>query len=146
MTSYTNNATGAFTSRSGKNACTSRIRKHVLESYLAAKVANLLGIRLEKVTDDVVIRIPAKYANSEGVIKSQEEITGLRVDLQAAQRHGEHLYAAWQVQWGTGSGSNGSAYAGVLMRVDTDFTFAEFRQAMGESFGYDPGAYCRLDP
>ncbi|PPU93909.1 hypothetical protein [Xanthomonas albilineans] len=141
MTTYTNNNTGTFSSASSK------IRDHVLEDYLAAKIANYVGIRRDDVNDATVIRIPANYANSEGVIKGMELVKGLRVDLQAAQVHGGNRYATWQVQWGTGSGGkNGGAYAGVLMRVDTDFTFAEFRQAMRESFGYTPGAYCRLDP
>ncbi len=141
MTTYTNNGTGTFGSAS--NA----IRKHVLDNYLAAKIANHLGIRRSDVNDGTVIQVPASYANSEGVISGMELVKGLRVDLQRAQAHDGNTYATWQVQWGTGSnGKTGGAYAGVLMRVATDFTFAEFRQAMSESFGYTPGAYCRLDP
>ncbi|NIJ84080.1 hypothetical protein FHY35_001035 [Xanthomonas arboricola] len=141
MTTYTNNGTGTFSS------ATTKIRKHVLDDYLAAKIANHVGIRRSEVNDATVIQVPANYANSEGVIADMEEVKGLRVDLQRAQTHDGNAYATWQVQWGTGSGGRtGGAYAGVLMRVATDFTFAEFRNAMSASFGYTPGAYCRLDP
>ncbi|MBB3824075.1 hypothetical protein [Xanthomonas arboricola] len=141
MTTYTNNGTGTFSSASSK------IRKHVLDDYLTAKIANYVGIGRSKVNDDTVLQVPADYANSEGVIVGMDLVKGLRVDLQRAQTHDGHSYATWQVQWGTGSdGKTGGAYAGVLMRVATDFTFAEFRNAMRESFGYTPGAYCRLDP
>ncbi|MEE7547156.1 hypothetical protein HF319_09035 [Xanthomonas sp. Kuri4-1] len=140
MTTYTNNGTGTFSSASRN------IRDHVLDAYLAAKIANYVGINRNEVDDDTVIRVPAEYANSEGTISGMELVRGLRVDLQRTQTHGGAAYATWQVQWGTGSGRNGGAYAGVLMRVDTNFTFAEFREAMRRSFGYAPGAYCRLDP
>ncbi|MBO9881043.1 hypothetical protein [Xanthomonas sp. D-109] len=140
MATYTNNGTGTF------STATKKIRTHVLDEYLATKIANYVGVSRNKVNDTTVIRIPANYANSEGVIPDMELVKGLRVDLQKKQSHGGNAYATWQVQWGTGSGSTGGAYAGVLMRVDTDFTFAQFRQAMSDSFGYTPGAYCRLDP
>lgn len=79
MTTYTNNGTGTFSSAS--NA----IRRHVLDDYLAAKIANHLGIRRSDVNDGTVIQVPANYANSEGVISGMELVKGLRVDLQRAQ-------------------------------------------------------------
>ena len=128
--------------------CPAKTKKLILEDYLIGKIANLMGIAIDDVNDLLPIRIESPYSNSEGVIKRYENspgfVKGLRIDLQKEQTG----YACFQVQYGTG-GSNskkGGAYAGVLMKVDTDFTFNDLKTSLTCSFNYQPVKYARLDP
>jgi hypothetical protein len=108
-----------------------------------------MGVPRRNVNDNTIVRVDAPYANSEGVTGNKDIlgqkgfVDGLRIDLQKAQTHGGNDYATWQVQWGRGNnGKTGGAYAGALMQVDTDFTVAEFRQALSNSF--DTLSYWRM--
>lgn len=141
MATITNAGTGTFNSN-----CPSKTKKLVLGDYLIGKIANLMGISINDVDDFTTVRVDSPYSNSEGVIKRYEKypgfVKGLRIDLQKEQDG----YACFQVQYGTGSGNNGGAYAGVLMKVGTNFTFNELRTALESSFNYSPVKYARLDP
>jgi hypothetical protein len=139
MAQFSNNNTGNFTT------CSNSTKDFVLNQYLAAKIARLRGMPIDEILGGTPVRIDSPYANDEGVIHGFEYEKGLRVDLQKPQNHGNLVYATWQVQWGTGMKNNkGGAYAGVLMRTDTDFNFFNFKDAMKLSFQW--GKYCRLDP
>jgi hypothetical protein len=140
MAVITNAGTGTFTP-----SCKSSVRDYVLNTYLEAKIANEMGVSVRNITDQTIVRVNSPYANSEGVITKCEKesgVKGLRIDLQKEQNG----YAYWQVQWGTGSSKTGGAFAGVLMKVDTDFTMLDLRTALESSFNYTPVKYARLDP
>eukprot|EP01105_Mastigella_eilhardi_P024991 TRINITY_DN6646_c0_g1_i1.p1 TRINITY_DN6646_c0_g1~~TRINITY_DN6646_c0_g1_i1.p1 ORF type:complete len:1877 (-),score=388.06 TRINITY_DN6646_c0_g1_i1:133-5763(-) len=129
---------------------------HVLHRYLPRKIAKYLGEHVQRVGDGTVVRVSAPYSPCEGKIKGMWEqfekcgIVDLRVDLQPAapaftNHFGDQSWAHWQVQFGPskvcvrssralpGRDAVG-AYAGVLMRTDTDFTLAQFRHALELSF------------
>ncbi|SMG07927.1 hypothetical protein SAMN05661096_00093 [Marivirga sericea] len=141
MATITNAGTGSFTPD-----CSNKTKNLVLGDYLDAKIANYMGISISSINDFTTVRVDSPYANSEGVIKSMESekgfVRGLRIDLQKEQDG----YATFQVQWGTGNGAKGGAYAGVLMRVNTNFTMNDLRTALAASFNYIPVKYARLDP
>lgn len=141
MPTITNAGTGNFTPN-----CPSKTKKLILGDYLEGKIANLMGVPLSAINGATNVRVNSPYANDEGVIKRYESepgfVKGLRIDLQNEQNG----YACFQVQWGRGNGTNGGAYAGVLMRVDQNFTFAKFKEALSSSFDFNPVKYARLDP
>jgi hypothetical protein len=141
MATITNAGTGSFTP-----SCPNKTKNLILGDYLDAKIANYMGVSLSSIDDFTTVRVDSPYANSEGVINSMKNergfVTGLRIDLQKEQSG----YATFQVQYGTGNGANGGAYAGVLMRVNTDFTMNDLRTALAASFDYTPVKYARLDP
>jgi len=141
MATITNAGSGTFT-----NSCPAKTKKFVLETYLEAKIANYMGVSLNNINDLTKVRIDSPYLNSEGIINGYDKEKGwvpnLRIDLQKEQNG----YACIQVQYGTGMKNNGGAYAGVLMKVDTEFTFNDLRTAFESSFNYYPVSYARLDP
>lgn len=141
MATYTDSKKGTF------DKCSSKIEQHVLNTCLAVKIANYMGISIKNVNDQTNIHVDSPYNNSEGTLKGswvKGMPKGLRVDLQKEQNHNGQGYAAWMVQWGVGMGKKGGAYAGVLMLVNQNFTLGEFKTAMQKSFEY--GSYCLLDP
>ncbi len=131
---------------------------HVLEKYIPRKLAQYLGLPLKSLTDETIIRIPSKHEGSEGKIHGMWEqfvksdgILDLRVDLQPPRRegrtshYGDAEYANWQIQFGPSKVCKSSsrarpglteagAFAGILMRTDTDFHVADFKRAMALSF------------
>lgn len=139
---YSNNDTGSF------DACTTSIRDHVLDTYLKAKLGNILGISPSLLMWGNPITFTHPYANSEGVIKTHEMVKGLRIDLQKAQTHNDstgtqRTYACIQVQYGTGM-KTGGAYAGALIQVNKVFSVLTVRDALEKSFAWRK--YCRVDP
>ena len=144
MATFTNNNSGKFT-----GPCTAKTRDLVIGEYLQAWMGKYLGIKPAKVQDGTEFTIPAKYNNIEGVIKSMEGepgfVKGLRIDLQKAQVVSGTTYGTFQVQWGTGmDGKNGGAYFGALVKVDTQFTVGNLREAFLDSLGSQ--TYWRIDP
>ncbi|WP_293333424.1 hypothetical protein [Microcoleus sp. CAWBG58] len=135
---YTNNRTGSF------DRSNSAIKKCVLNEYLPIKVATYMGVPLKNVNDNTIVRVNQPYNNSEGELNNPCNVKGLRIDLQRPQTINNRIYATWQVQYGTGQGSNGGAYAGALMLTNTNFILAQFRQALEGSFNIN--SYCRMDP
>jgi len=139
------------------HTCTKRLRQHVLQEYLPRKVANYLGISVNRLTGDTALVVPSNYSGAEGKIKGlwemfeREGVLDLRVDLQPPSKHGfdEHYgdstTANWLVQYGpskvskrsskTKQGCEGcGSFAGVLMSTDTPFSFEDLCQAMELSF------------
>jgi hypothetical protein len=149
MATITNNNSGKFTGPCSKETLDLVIGDKRLGPYLQAKMGSMLGKKTDEVLLGTPFKIPAKYNNSEGVISSMTSedgfVKGLRIDLQKAQEVGTNSYATFQVQWGTGmDGKNGGAYCGALIRVDTEFSVGDLRQALSESLGSQ--TYWRIDP
>eukprot|EP00755_Sulcionema_specki_P014358 Sspe_Gene.9230::Locus_3104_Transcript_2_2_Confidence_0.667_Length_5966::g.9230::m.9230 len=140
-----------------------KVRDHVLQTYLRAKVANFLGV--SDVQDDTTVHIPSNYGPSEGKMKGQWEmftkdgLVDLRVDLQPCRKqgrtehYGDQRWALWSIQYGPSKVCKSSSrarqgkdaagtFAGVFQRTDTDIPFAWLRSAMEQSFAR--GALMRL--
>lgn len=122
----------------------------IVGDYLDARMKKFLG---HDVDDTSVINIPEKYNNDEGTTKGFEKakgwVEGLRIDLQKAQVHNHHTYACWQVQWGKGgagdpTSKSGGAFCGALMRVATNFTLKDLRDALKNS--WNTRTYWFIDP
>jgi hypothetical protein len=148
MGKLTNNNSGTFVRCTSAATYTLVIGDDRLGDYLQAKMANFLGKRKDEVLLGTPLKIPANYANSEGVIDAMKTETGfekgLRIDLQTAQVINGKTYATWQVQWGTGNKKGvGGAYAGALLLVDTLFSVTDLRDALTKSWGTQ--TYWRVD-
>jgi len=149
MATIVDNQTGGFTGAMNATTYDLVVGTNALGLYLQAKIGQLTGRKPDEVLLGTPIKIPSNYANSEGVINSMKGengfVKGLRIDLQKAQTHNNVKYATFQVQWGTGSnGTTGGAYAGALMRVDTEFGVGDLREALGNSNRTQ--TYWRIDP
>jgi hypothetical protein len=149
MPLFTDNKSGTFTGKMSADTFDLVIGKTLLGGYLQAK----MGARLGKPADEVLLGTPlmiqSNYANDEGVINAMKNekgfLKGLRIDLQKAQKHNGFKYATIQVQWGTGmDGKKGGAYAGALIRVDTEINVGNLREALTKS--NESQTYWRIDP
>jgi hypothetical protein len=148
MATITDNRTGTFTANCPAKTKTLLVGDNALGLYLQAKMGQVLGKKPDEVLLGTPLKIPGSYANSEGVIPAMEGesgfVKGLRIDLQKAQVINGVKYATFQIQWGTGMGSTGGAYAGALLRTDTLFSVGDLRDALIKSFGTQ--SYWRIDP
>jgi hypothetical protein len=149
MATFTNAQSGKFTGPCAGDTRDLVIGDNRLGPYLQAKMSSMLGKKPDEVMLGTPLTIPTKYNNSEGVITSMTQETGfvkgLRIDLQKAQVVGANTYATFQVQWGTGmDGKKGGAYCGALMRVNTQFSVGDLREALRRSL--ESQTYWRIDP
>lgn len=121
-----------------------KLRTHILDTYLYAKLKNFMG---KDIADSSAIHFVYPYNNDEGVIKAHELVEGLRIDIQKAQQHNGNFYACIQVQWGTGAnGTTGGAFGGVLVRTGKWFFASGVKAALKASLeDADGGSYYRLD-
>eukprot|EP01004_Peranema_trichophorum_P005279 NODE_4143_length_1221_cov_31.254098_g3646_i0.p1 GENE.NODE_4143_length_1221_cov_31.254098_g3646_i0~~NODE_4143_length_1221_cov_31.254098_g3646_i0.p1 ORF type:complete len:379 (-),score=94.73 NODE_4143_length_1221_cov_31.254098_g3646_i0:83-1075(-) len=142
------------------------IIEHVLEKYLAKKIAIYMGVPVANLSSEQRVRVPRNYSPSEGKIKGywelfvKEGVLDLRIDLQPCRKQGYNShygdldYCHWQVQFGaskvckksskaTNKCETSGTYAGVLMKTDTNFKFLDLQNAFRTSF--ETNQYVKLE-
>ena len=128
---------------------TSNIKKHLVDTYLPAKILQLT--RDTNIINDMTLTIPHGYKSDEGRINGlweefkKNNIWDLRIDLQPStngiynEHYGNKDYALLLVQYGLENSKRvpSGSLAGILVPVDTDYKLEEYQIAMKKALEYN---------